>query len=47
MNLVRIDIIDIELIIDGKPYLNNGRNMTLELIKTIDNANLERLKIKV
>lgn len=44
INLVKTYIVDNEFIIDGKPYLNNGRYMTLELMKTIDGADLEWLK---
>ena len=44
VNLVKTYIADNEFIIDGKPYLNNGRYMTLELMQTIDGADLEWLK---
>ncbi len=44
VNLTTTYIDDNEFVIDGKPYLNNGRYMTLELIKAIDYADLEWLK---
>jgi 5-methylcytosine-specific restriction enzyme A len=44
VNLNRPYIEDINYIIDSSPYRNNGRYMTLKLIKTIDGADLDWLK---
>ncbi|MFA6611198.1 MAG: hypothetical protein WC240_08115 [Bacilli bacterium] len=44
INLPNPYVIDKEFVIDNTPYHNYGRYMTLELIKTIENIDLEWLR---